>query len=235
MTSNNIQNRVIHVLSRIAEAEKQFERKAKSVKLLAVSKTQGVLAIEQAISAGLSSFGENYLQDALPKIAYFSNPANCHDIEWHFIGPIQSNKTAKIANNFSWVHSIDRPSIATRLSQQRSDLLPTLNICIQVNIDNADQKSGIKADTCIEFANQIKQLPNLKLRGLMAIPEPSTNLLQQRKAFHQLHELFEELNQHDFNLDTLSIGMSGDLEAAIAEGSTMVRIGTDIFGPREQS
>ncbi|MFV1982733.1 MAG: YggS family pyridoxal phosphate-dependent enzyme [Thiohalomonadales bacterium] len=232
MTRNNIQNRVINVLSRITEAEKQFQRKAGSVNLLAVSKTQQISAIQQAFSAGLNRFGESYLQDALPKIEYFSNLQDYQDISWHFIGPIQSNKTAKIAENFNWVHSISRLSIAQRLSRQRPDSLATLNICIQVNIDNANQKSGIHAENCIEFAEQINQLSRLKLRGLMVVPEPGTEMSQLRRPFRQVFNLFEDLNQRGFNLDTLSMGMSSDLEAAIAEGSTMVRIGTDIFGPR---
>ena len=232
MTRNSIQNRVINVLSRIAKAEIQYLREANSVKLLAVSKTQGIPAIEQAISAGLTEFGENYLQDALTKIKHFSNLPDNPVLTWHFIGPIQSNKTAKIAENFSWVHSLDRISIAERLSKQRPESLAPLNICIQVNIDNATQKSGIPPADCIEFATQIKQLPSIKLRGLMAVPEPCTELEQQRQPFHRLFELYNTLNQHGFNLDTVSTGMSSDLEAAIAEGSTLVRIGTDIFGPR---
>ncbi len=239
MTRNNIQNRVINVLSRINAAESRYQRQANSIKLLAVSKTQTISAIEAAIAAGLRSFGENYLQDALPKIEYFANLTRHHhnqdsnpQIDWHFIGPIQSNKTAKIAENFNWVHSVSRLSIATRLSQQRPDHLPDINVCIQVNIDGGEKKSGITAEQCLEFAQQISQLPKLKLRGIMAIPEPRTELSQQRSAFNNVHELFQQLQQHGFKLDTLSMGMSADLEAAIAEGSTLVRIGTDIFGSR---
>ncbi|MFV2059207.1 MAG: YggS family pyridoxal phosphate-dependent enzyme [Gammaproteobacteria bacterium] len=233
MTRNSIQNRVMSVVSRITEAELHYQRKKNSVKLLAVSKTQEITALEQAISAGLRHFGENYLQDALAKITYFANLADCPALEWHFIGPIQSNKTNKIANNFNWVHSVDRIAIAERLSRQRSNHLAALNICIQVNIDHAAQKAGIHASECLELAQQIKQLPGLKLRGLMAVPEPNTELTQQRQPFRQIFELFTALNKHGMDLDTLSMGMSSDLDAAIAEGSTMVRIGTDIFGPRK--
>ncbi len=235
MTRNNIQNRVINVLSRISEAEIQYLREKNSVKLLAVSKTQGISAIEEAIFAGITQFGENYLQDALSKISHFSNLAECPVLEWHFIGPIQSNKTAKIAENFNWVHSLDRISIAERLNKQRPKSVAPLNVCIQVNIDNMTQKSGIALQDCIEFATQLKQFPALKFRGLMAVPDPSPELTQQRQPFRRLFELYNALNQQGFNLDTLSIGMSSDLEAAIAEGSTLVRIGTDIFGPRNYS
>lgn len=220
-------------------AESRYQRESNSVKLLAVSKTQSISAIEAAIAAGLRSFGESYLQDALPKIEYFSNLANTNNnqdpkslIEWHFIGPIQSNKTAKIAENFDWVHSVSRLSIASRLSQQRPEHLSDINVCIQVNIDAAEQKSGIAVEQCLEFAQQINQLPKLKLRGLMAVPEPCTELAQQRRPFNRVHALFEQLQQQGFDVDTLSLGMSADLDAAIAEGSTLVRIGTDIFGIR---
>jgi len=232
MTRNNIQNRVMNVLSRINAAEIRYQRQQKSVKLLAVSKTQDISAIEQAISAGLSSFGESYLQDALPKIQYFSNLVDCKKLDWHFIGPIQSNKTSKIAENFSWVHSVDRLSIAQRLNQQRPETLPALNICIQVNIDNDDQKSGILAEACVDFAEQVTKLPRLKLRGIMTVPHVRTDIEQQRIPFQQIFRLFTELNNHGYELDTLSMGMSSDLEAAIAEGSTLVRIGTDVFGQR---
>ncbi len=232
MTRNNIQNRVNNVLSRINTAKNQFNRNTQPIKLLAVSKTQTIPAIEQALTSGLSSFGENYLQDALPKIEHFNNLAEYQNIEWHFIGPIQSNKTAKIAESFDWVHSVDRLSIAQRLNKQRPNTLTKLNICIQVNIDNAAKKSGIQVQDTIKFAEQIQLLPNLNLRGLMTVPEPSTELSQQRLPFHQLFKLYETLKQQGFELDTLSMGMSSDLEAAIAEGSTLVRIGTDIFGAR---
>ncbi len=232
MTRNNIQNRVNNVLSRIADAENQFNRDSRSVTLLAVSKTQTIPAIKQALTSGLSRFGESYLQDALPKIEHFASLAEYQNIEWHFIGPIQSNKTAKIAENFAWAHSVDRLSIAERLNRQRPKTLTRLNVCIQINIDNAAKKSGIQAQDAIKFAEQIRLLPNLKLRGLMAVPEPSIELSQQRLPFQQLFKLYKTLKQQGFKLDTLSMGMSSDLEAAIAEGSTLVRIGTDIFGAR---
>ncbi|VAX01377.1 UPF0001 protein YggS [hydrothermal vent metagenome] len=232
MTRNTIQNRINNVLSRIRDAENQFNREQNSVKLLVVSKTQTITAIEQAIAMGLSSFGESYLQDALPKIEHFAGLDKHQAIDWHFIGPIQSNKTAKIAQHFNWVHSVDRLSIAERLNKQRPNTLSKLNICIQVNIDNATQKSGIAAKDVLQFAQQTRMLPNLELRGLMAVPKPSSKFSEQRQAFRALFKLYETLKQHDFALDTLSMGMSSDLTAAIAEGSTLVRIGTDIFGLR---
>ena len=216
------------VHEQIRAAEKQYGREPDSVQLLAVSKTRPIEDLLEAQHAGQTAFGENYLQDALPKIAALTNPRP----QWHFIGPIQSNKTRDIAEHFDWVHSIDRLKIARRLSKQRPENMPPLSICLQVNIDNEASKSGVLPDEVLALATEIQQLPNLRLRGLMAIPSATTDFEQQRRPFHHLRELYEQLQQQGIPLDTLSMGMSNDLEAAIAEGSTMVRIGTAIFGQR---
>lgn len=223
-----IAQRLATVQERIRAAEQQYGRKAGSVQLLAVSKTRPVEDLREAQRAGQTAFGENYLQDALPKIAALTNPRP----QWHFIGPLQSNKTRDIAEHFDWVHSIDRLKIARRLSEQRPENLSPLSICLQVNIDNEATKSGMLPDEVPTLATQINTLPNLRLRGLMAIPSATTDFEQQRVPFRHLHELYEQLQQQGIALDTLSMGMSNDLEAAIAEGSTLVRIGTAIFGER---
>lgn len=183
------------------------------------------------MESGLSSFGENYLQEAVEKIAQLSNSA----ISWHFIGPLQSNKSRQVAEHFDWVHTVDRLKIAKRLSDQRAPDMPALNVCLQINIDNESSKSGLSPEQAIEVANSVALLPNLRLRGLMAIPKPSTEPAEQRQPFARLRALLEEINTRLDNsqkLDTLSMGMSGDLEPAIYEGATIVRVGTDIFGPR---
>jgi pyridoxal phosphate enzyme (YggS family) len=199
-----------------------------SVTLLAISKRQSIAAIEAAYAAGQKYFGENYLQEALPKIAALV----AADIEWHFVGPIQSNKIKKIAANFHWVQSVEDFFTAERLSQQRPDHLSPLNICLQVNICHEKNKSGITPDALLPLALQCVTLPKIKLRGLMCIPSPTKIFLEQREIFHKVQELFKNLNQAGLVLDTLSMGMSEDLGAAIAEGATMVRIGTKIFGQR---
>ncbi|WP_178862127.1 YggS family pyridoxal phosphate-dependent enzyme [Thiomicrorhabdus cannonii] len=216
------------VQNRIAKAVEQAGRKQGSVALLAVSKTKPVEMIAALAKAGQSSFGENYLQEALPKIA--QHP----ELEWHFIGPIQSNKTKPIAENFAWVHSVDRLKIAERLSHQRPAALGNLQILLEVNISHEASKAGFSPDELIDAAKQVAQLPNLTLRGLMAIPEISDDPQQQRAVFAQMKALLQQLQNAlpDLPLDTLSMGMSGDLEAAILEGATIVRIGTDIFGAR---
>lgn len=208
--------------------EKTYHREPNSIKILAVSKKQSIEKIQEAIAAGQQSFGENYLQEALPKIATLSN----QNIEWHFIGPIQSNKTKKIAENFNWVHSVDSLRIANRLNDQRPAHLPPLNICLEVNISHASTKSGIHSDEVLELAKQCLLLPHLSLRGLMTIPEPKPNLIEQRAELHKLTSLYDLLRENGLNIDTLSMGMSDDMEAAIAEGATMLRIGTAIFGHR---
>ena len=226
---NQLKQRLDKIHARIRQSEHDFGRSPKSVHLLAVSKTRPTEDIRAAYACGQHDFGENYLQEALDKINTLHDLA----IHWHFIGPIQSNKTLAIAENFDWVHSVDRLKIARRLSEQRPTGLAPLNICLQVNISQEASKSGIPCAEAIEAAREINTLENLRLRGLMAIPSPSADLIAQRQPFHQLRELLEGINrQNDMQLDTLSMGMSGDMEAAIAEGATWVRIGTDIFGQR---
>ncbi len=214
------------VHARIQAAYEAYARRRPS--LLAVSKGMAESAIRRAFSGGHSEFAESYAQEAIAKIAATKDLA----IVWHFIGPIQSNKTSVIAENFAWVHSVDRLKIAARLSAARPADLPPLNICIQINSSGEASKSGVAPTDLIELAKEIVKLPNLVLRGLMAIPAPSRTFDEQRQAFRNVREHFEVLRNAGFALDTLSMGMSDDLEAAIAEGSTMVRVGTAIFGPR---
>lgn len=220
--------RLQHVRERIADAEKQFSRTPGSVHLLAVSKTRPADEIRTLVNAGQLAIGESYLQDARPKIAQLPDPTP----EWHFIGPIQSNKTKDIAEGFSWVHTIDRIKIAQRLNSQRPNHLPPLNICLQVNISGEPSKSGIPISRLSELAEQIASLRHLKLRGLMTIPERRSEFKAQRKPFRKCRLALEEMNNKGMQLDTLSMGMSSDMEAAIAEGATIVRIGTALFGPR---
>jgi PLP dependent protein len=218
------------VRKQIADAQARFQV-SQPVTLCAVSKAQPAAAMRAAYDAGQTVFGENYLQEALQKQAELTDCA----IAWHFIGPIQSNKTQQIARHFDWVHSVDRLKIAQRLSDARPSELPPLNICLQVNISEEASKSGASGQDLLELALNIKQLPHLQLRGLMAIPAPCSDVDQQRDQFRQVRALFEQLNGHGLQLDTLSIGMSGDFAAAIAEGATLVRIGTAIFGARTPS
>jgi pyridoxal phosphate enzyme (YggS family) len=224
----HIPDRVMAVHDRLARAALAFSRKPGDITLLAVSKTYDHTAVRAAALTGQRDFGENYLQEALDKQKAVANP----NLVWHFIGPIQSNKTRGIAENFAWAHSVDRLKIAERLSAQRPDGMPPLNLCIEVNVSGEASKGGATPDSVLWLAEQIADLPRVRLRGLMAIPAPSTDLVQQRSAFYQVRTLFNTLNAHGLKLDTLSMGMSGDFEAAIAEGSTMVRIGTAIFGAR---
>jgi len=212
----------------IAAAAAETGRSAGDVDLLAVSKTFAADALREAYQAGQRCFAESYVQEALEKIAALRDLA----IEWHYIGPIQSNKTRAIAENFSWVHSVDRLKIAERLSEQRPAHLPLLQICLQINISRENSKSGASPDEVNTLARDIAKLPNLKLRGLMAVPAPSDDVTAQRLAFAQLRKLRDQLNQQGMQLDTLSMGMSHDFAAAIAEGATIVRIGTAIFGDR---
>lgn len=220
-----IAKNLVQVIARIREAELRFSRKPCSVSLLAVSKKQSVGKIQEAIEAGQVAFGESYLQEALIKIPQFQ-------VEWHFIGSIQSNKTRKIAEQFSWVHTVSDIHVARRLSQQRPQHLPPLNICLQVNISQEAEKSGIAIEDVEPLAAYCSTLANLKLRGLMAIPAYKKDFMEQRTQFHLLKLLWDELNKKQFHLDTLSMGMSEDFEAAIAEGATLVRIGSAIFGQR---
>lgn len=223
---STIAENIAKVRERIREAEQACGRPSGGVALLAVSKTKPAAAIREAHAAGLVDFGENYLQEALGKQAELADLA----LTWHFIGPIQSNKTRPIAEHFHWVHSVDRLKVAERLSAQRPAQLPPLNVCLQVNVSGEASKSGCAPEELPALAAAVAALPNLKLRGLMAIPEPTEDVAAQRAAFARLRELLTALN---LGLDTLSMGMSHDLEAAIAEGATCVRIGTALFGARD--
>ena len=198
--------------------------------LLAVSKTCPAVSVQEAFDAGLRDFGENYVQEALGKIAALADRRA--EIGWHLIGPLQTNKTREVAANFDWVHSVDRLKLAQRLSDQRPSSLPPLQICLQVNISGEASKSGVAPGEALALARAVAGLPRLRLRGLMAIPEPADDLDAQRAPLRALRELLEALNAQGLALDTLSMGMSADLEAAVAEGATWVRIGTAIFGAR---
>ncbi|WP_367154987.1 YggS family pyridoxal phosphate-dependent enzyme [Methylomonas sp. HYX-M1] len=226
MQSSDIAERFRHVRSQIRHATGIAGRPAASVQLLAVSKTKSAADIAQLYRLGQRHFAENYVQEALFKQQQLA----AFDISWHFIGPIQSNKTKPIASHFAWVHSVDRLKIAQRLSEQRSERLPPLNICLQVNISEESSKSGVSLANLPELVSAVRQLPRLRLRGVMAIPEPETNYAKQRLPYRNLHQAVQQLN--DPSLDSYSFGMSGDLKAAIMEGATMVRIGTALFGER---
>lgn len=228
-----IEQNIPVVRERIRRAEQAAGRIAESVRLLAVSKTRPPQAVRAAVAAGCLEFGENYVQEGVDKVLALADLPLC----WHFIGPIQSNKTRAIAEHFDWVHSIDRLKIAQRLSEQRPPERPPLQVCIQVNISDEASKGGVTVAELNQLAAGIVELPRLQLRGLMAIPAPTTDVGEQRSAFaavraafEQLRASFPQLGSRQF--DTLSMGMSADLEAAIAEGATIVRVGTDIFGPR---
>ena len=216
------------VKDRIVRVAQSIGRQPDEITLLAASKTNPADALREAWVAGQTIFGENYLQEALAKMpALVDLP-----IEWHFIGPIQSNKTRRIAENFAWVHSVDRAKVADRLSKDRPESLPPLQICLQVNVSGEDSKSGVEPEELAALAAHVVNLPHLKLRGLMAVPELTTATALQRSQFHLLRELFEQLKRDGYELDTLSMGMSEDMDIALAEGATMVRVGTAIFGPR---
>jgi len=221
------------VRQRITDAANSAQRDVHGVELLAVSKTFGADAVIAAAEAGQGAFGENYLQEALEKIAEVKATRPDLELEWHFIGPIQSNKTRPIAEHFDWVHSVDRLKIAQRLSEPRPATLPPLNVCLQVNISGEASKSGVLPAETLAVAQAIAALPRLQLRGLMAIPEAVGDAEQQRLPFRQMHALLDQLRAEGLKLDTLSMGMSGDMAAAIAEGATIVRIGSAIFGTRE--
>ncbi len=226
--TNDIKDNLQKIHRQIDETCDACGRSTADVMLLAVSKTKPVEAIEAAWSAGQTNFGENYLQEAIAKI----DKLRTMPLHWHYIGRIQSNKTRPIAENFDWVHTVASVKHAQRLNDQRPVHLPELNICIQVNISNDPDKSGVMADDALPLAQQISQLPRLKLRGLMTIPEATSDMDRQRQFFRQLADLQAKINANGFSLDTLSMGMSGDMKIAIEEGSTMVRIGTAIFGKR---
>ncbi|MGX9715350.1 YggS family pyridoxal phosphate-dependent enzyme [Janthinobacterium lividum] len=232
---STIEQNLQAVRDSIAQAAADAQRAPADVTLLAVSKTFGADAVLAAMRAGQAAFGENYLQEALDKIAFVKEAAPQQAPAWHFIGPIQSNKTRPIAEHFDWVHTVEREKIAARLSEQRPAGLPDLNICLQVNISGEASKSGVTPAELPALARAVAQLPRLCLRGLMAIPEPETDLTLQRLAFAQLRALYEQLNAEGLALDTLSMGMSADLRAAVLEGATIVRVGSAIFGSRNYS
>ena len=227
---SDTRNRFDHINHRIEQAFNNSGRSLSDpVTLLAVSKHHSLDKILAVYELGQRDFGESYVQEAMEKISKFPHS----DIIWHFIGPIQSNKTKDIAQHFQWVHSVDRIKIARRLSSQYSGTSP-LNICLQINISQEPQKSGFSHSEIFSVMEEIIKLPNLAIRGLMAIPKPSNDFTRQKVAFGQLRELMQQLNQQfELNMDTLSMGMSNDLEAAISEGATIVRIGTALFGSRE--
>ena len=224
----NIATNLARIRAEIATAEMQFNRPDGSVKLIAVSKTRPVSDIMVAINEGQADFGENYCQEAVEKIEAISNP----NIHWHFIGPVQSNKTRQIARYFDWVHTVDRVKIAKRLDDMRPADKPPLNICIQINISGENSKSGIILDEVEDFISELAPLSNLKVRGLMTLPAPVTEFEAQRDSFAKLNRCLSRLSKINPELDTLSMGTTEDMLAAIAEGSTMVRIGTAIFGSR---
>jgi pyridoxal phosphate enzyme (YggS family) len=223
-----IADNIARVRAQMAAACQSAGRAPGSVQLLAVSKTWGTDAVRTAYGAGQTDFGENYIQEAVDKITALRDLP----LVWHCIGPIQSNKTRLVAEHFDWVHSIDRLKIAQRLSEQRPEHLPPLQVCIQVNVDGGETKSGVSPTDLSDLAQAVAALPRLQLRGLMTIPEPAETDAQMRAVHRQAKNLFEQLRAQGLPLDTLSMGMSADMAAAIAEGSTMVRVGTAIFGKR---
>lgn len=220
------------VRARVVKACTATGRDAASVQLLAVSKTFGPEAVREAHAAGQLAFGENYVQEALSKIEALADLRA--ELEWHCIGPLQSNKTRAVAERFDWVHSVDRLKIAQRLSEQRPAGLPPLQVCLQVNVDGGANKSGVPPQEAVALAREVAQLPGLRLRGIMAIPEPAPDFVAQRALFIDAAAVFDRIRAAGIAVDTLSLGMSADLEAAIAAGSTMVRVGTAIFGGRPQ-
>ncbi|MDB4491088.1 YggS family pyridoxal phosphate-dependent enzyme [Luminiphilus sp.] len=228
MDNINVASNLTAVTDRIRVAEHQAHRTPQSVTLLAVSKTKPAALIEAASAAGQRCFGENYAQEAVEKAEALKHL----NLEWHFIGPIQSNKTRGLATHMDWIHTVEREKIARRLNDQRPDDMAPLNICLQVNISGEASKAGILSTEVLTLADAISALPKLRLRGLMAIPAPSEGIDAQRRPFKALKDIWGELKGTYPELDTLSMGMSGDLEAAVLEGATIVRIGTDVFGAR---
>jgi pyridoxal phosphate enzyme (YggS family) len=229
LAAQRVAGNLARVRARIAAAAAQCGRSVDQITLVGASKGQPAAVLAAALAAGLHDFGESYVQDALPKIAALAQgPAPV----WHFIGAVQANKTRAVAENFAWVHTIDRLRIAERLAEQRPYHAPALNICVQVKIGGEGSKGGADPDLVPPLLRAIAQLPRLKLRGLMCLPPPERDPARQRHWLHQLRQLFESVNADGAGLDTLSMGMSADLEAAVHEGATLVRIGTDLFGPR---
>lgn len=233
MTMNPIEQNLQNVREKIATAATACGRDPHAVTLLAVSKTKPVAAIEEAIACGQFSFGENYVQEGVDKVLHFRNVLPRVNIEWHFIGPLQSNKSRLVAEHFDWCHTVDRPKIAQRLSEQRPEALAPLNVLLQVNISGEASKSGIAPADLPALAATVAALPHLTLRGLMAIPAPESDYARQLAVFQTMNDLFVQLKLHYPQVDTLSMGMTDDMSAAIAAGSTLVRIGTAIFGARD--
>lgn len=230
----DIATNIAALKSRILQASTKNSRDTSDITLIAVSKKQPACAIAAAHAAGQQHFGENYVQEAIAKMGELGQ----NSLIWHYLGPIQANKTRAIAEHFDWVHSVDRLKVAQRLAAQRPASKPALNVCLQVNIDRDPAKAGVDAGACAELAQQVARIPGLQLRGLMAIPARSESAVQTRASFRRLHELYQQVAAQllhedcDVPFDQLSMGMSGDFELAIAEGATMVRVGTAIFGPR---
>ena len=231
MMTENLTLSLHTIQHRLRQAEQPAQRPAHSVRLLAVSKTVSADRLRQAFAAGQTAFGENYVQEWLDKQQALADLA----IEWHFIGPLQSNKTRHVAELASWIHSVDRLKIAQRLSEQRPSTLPPLNVCLQVNVSGEASKSGVDPEQALALAQAIAALPKLRLRGLMCIPEAAADEAALAAQFRCLQQLFVELQQHGLTLDTLSMGMSADIELAVAQGATMVRVGSALFGARPSS
>lgn len=227
-STSTLQANLLTVQERIARACERAGRRTDSVLLLAVSKTFPAEAVRTAADAGQRHFGENYAQEGVEKLGLLAN----RDLVWHFIGPVQSNKTRPIAQCFQWVHTVEREKIARRLSDQRDPGLPPLQVCLEVNVSGEGSKSGVAPDEVFGLAEAVAQMPGLRLRGLMAIPEPTPDEALQRTRFAQLRDLLHSLERRGHDVDTLSMGMSADLEAAVMEGATIVRVGTAIFGER---
>ncbi len=230
--ANRVADSLAAVRERIAAAERRFDRPPGSVALVAVAKTKPAALIREAWEAGQRRFGENFVQEAVAKVDELSTLAGPGGIEWHFVGALQTNKSRTVAERFDWVHTVDRVRIARRLSDQRPAWLAPLNVCLQVNVSGERSKSGVDVSEAADLASAVAELPRLRLRGLMTIPRPCTGLDEQRGALRPLVEAYERLRGDGHPLDTLSMGMTDDLEAAVAEGSTLVRVGTAVFGPR---
>ena len=230
---NTVQDNLLNIKNEIKKIAKECGRDPNTIQLIAVSKTKPVEQIMEAINAGQLAFGENYVQEGIEKIQYFEKNMPNNDLIWHFIGPLQSNKSKLVAEHFDWMHTIDRLKIAQRLNDQRPKDMAKLNVLIQVNISQEASKSGVKPEEVADLVKQIVTLPNLNLRGLMAIPEIENDYDKQLNVFTKMQQLLQSLQKDYPFMDTLSMGMSGDMQAAIVAGSTMVRIGTAIFGARQ--
>lgn len=228
---NNLKANLNNICARVEQACKKADRAPSEITILAVSKKHPATKIRDLYALGQRAFGENYVQEALAKQAQLDTL----EIEWHFIGPLQSNKTREAAMHFAWVQSVDRAKIARRLAEQRPERLAALNLCIQVNIDREPQKAGVLPEDAGDLARLVQTLPNVRLRGLMAIPRMGGETYDPTDSYRRMYELFRKLRDSGFDMDTLSMGMSADLEQAILQGSTMLRIGTDLLGPRPDS